>query len=81
MSAEEGAGLTGQAQAAIKFLSRHEREFERLKAHGVDNLLLDFGVEVGDEIQRSEYLPPELLMAMAKFKMGIIFSAIRIPRG
>jgi hypothetical protein len=44
-------------------------------------MLLDFGVELGDEIQHPEYLPPELLVVMARFGMGLVFSAIRIPRG
>jgi hypothetical protein len=44
-------------------------------------MLLDFGIEVGDQIQQSEYLPPELMLVMAQFRMGLMFSAIQIPRG
>ena len=65
----------------MTFLVKHEKELDRLKLKGVDNMLLDFGVELGDEIQHSEYLPPELLMVMARFNMGLMFSAVRIPRG
>ena|ERR1017187_7022145 len=48
---------------------------------GVDNMLLDFGVSVGDKLQQSEYLPPELIVAWGRFRMGVIFSAIQLPRG
>ena len=81
VNSEESPSLSAQVKPALQFLAKHEKEIDGLKAHGVDNLLLDFGMEVGDEIQRSEYLPPELLVAMARFRMGIVFSAIRIPRG
>jgi hypothetical protein len=44
-------------------------------------MLLDFGVSVGDKLQQSEYLPPELIVAWGRFRMGVIFSAIQLPRG
>ena len=81
VSSEEGQGLSAQVKTAMKFLAKHEKELDSLKLRGVDNMLLDFGVELGDEIQHSEYLPPELLVVMARFGMGLVFSAIRIPRG
>lgn len=81
VSSEEGQGLSAQVKTAMKFLAKHEKELDSLKLRGVDNMLLDFGVELGDEIQHPEYLPPELLVVMARFGMGLVFSAIRIPRG
>jgi hypothetical protein len=81
ISSEQGQSLSAQAKTAMKFLAKHEKELDRLKLRGVDNMLFDFGVELGDEIQHVEYLPPELLVEMARFKMGLVFSAIRIPRG
>jgi len=80
VSSDEG-GLSSQVAAALEFLVKHEKDIVELRKHGVDNMLLDFGVEMGGQIQQSEYLPPDLLLAMARFRMGIIFSAIRIPRG
>lgn len=53
--------------SALQFLCKHEKELDRLKSVGVDNMLLDFSVEVGEEFQKSEYLPPELLVVMARF--------------
>jgi len=81
VSSEGGPGLSAQVGLAMQFLSKYEKEISRLKLQGVDNMLLDFGVELGDEIQHAEYLPPELLAVMARFGMGLIFSAVRIPRG
>jgi len=66
----------------MKFLAKHEKELDRLKLRGVDNMLLDILVwSWATKFQHSEYLPPELLVVMARFGMGLVFSAIRIPRG
>jgi hypothetical protein len=62
---EQGQGLSARVGLAMTFLVKHEKELDHLKLQGVDNMLLDFGVELGDEIQHSEYLPPELLMSGA----------------
>lgn len=80
VSSGEG-GLSAQVGAALEFLAKHEKHIAQLPKYGVDNMLLDFGVELGGQLQQAEYLPPELLLAMARFRMGIIFSAIRIPHG
>jgi hypothetical protein len=74
-------GLSDQIEAALDFLIEHENELDRLKIFGVDNLLLDFAVERKAELQRSEYLPPELIIALGRFRMGLVFSAIQLPRG
>lgn len=73
--------LSQQFKEALAFLLKHEKELGRLKDCGVDNMLLDFGFEVGDKIQQSGYLPPELIVALGRFGMGLIFSAVQIPRG
>jgi len=66
---------------ALVFLSKNEKEFERLKKLGVDNMLFDSGLEGQQTIERAQYLPPELLTAMSRFHMGLMFSTVRIPRG
>jgi hypothetical protein len=32
-------------------------------------------------IQQSEYLPPELIIALGRFGMGLIFSTVQLPKG
>lgn len=70
-----------QAQSALSFLSRHEPDFQAMRQHGMDNLLLDFGVERTGKIQESHYLPPELIARMGQLRLGLIFSTIQLPRG
>ncbi len=74
-------GLSRQAHDALEFLVKHEKELDRLREAGVNNMLLDFGVEVGGKMQQSEYLPPELVVALARFRMAIVFSMVQVPRG
>ena len=81
VSEDREPGLSQQFKDALAFLAEHEKEFGRLKDCGVDNMLLDFGLEVGDKIQQSGYMPPELILALGRFRMGLTFSAIQIPRG
>jgi hypothetical protein len=77
----QGAGLSKEVPEALLFLSRHKQEMLRLRNHGVDNLLFDFGMESQGMIQQAEYLPPELIAALARFDMGLIFSTVQIPKG
>jgi hypothetical protein len=49
-------GLSRELPEAMKFLLKHEREILRLKDLGVDNMLLDFGIEHQGKIQEAEYL-------------------------
>ena len=48
---------------------------------GVDNRLFDYSVERQDVIERYAYLPPELLIAMARFEMGVTMSSYVLPKG
>lgn len=77
VTSEQRQGLSAQVTLAMKFLYKHEKELGRLKSLGVDNMVLDFGVELGEGMPHSEYLPPELLFSMARFNMGLVFSALR----
>jgi len=81
VSATQEPHLEYQITPALKFLSDHESEFVRLKKLGVDNMLFDFGMEGQQAIERAQYLPPELLTAMSRLHMGLIFSTVRIPSG
>ncbi len=81
VSATQEPHLQYQIGPAMKFLADNEKEFERLKRFGVDNMLFDFGMEGQETIERAQYLPPELLAAMSRFHMGLVFSTVRIPKG
>ena len=81
VSATQEPHLKCQIYPALKFLSKYEKEFARLKSMGVDNMLLDFGMEGQQTIERAQYLPPELIVALSRYHMGLIFSTIRIPSG
>jgi hypothetical protein len=76
----EGA-VAEQVESAITFLANHERDFQTMRQLGVDNLLLDFGVERTGKIQDSHYLPPELIARMGQLGLGMIFSSIQLARG
>jgi hypothetical protein len=81
VSATQEPHLNCQIAPALEFLSENQKEFERLKGMGVDNMLLDFGMEGQQTIERAQYLPPELITAMSRFHMGLVFSTVRIPCG
>jgi len=74
-------GLSLEISEALKFLHKHEQEILHLKNYGVDNALFDFGVEHQGMIQEAKYLPPELIAALARFGMGLIFSTVQFPKG
>ncbi|HWI57423.1 MAG TPA: hypothetical protein VNZ22_09365 [Bacillota bacterium] len=52
---------------------------DRLKHFGADNMLLDFGTQASNQRQQSEYLPPELMVALGRLGMGFIFAVIQLP--
>ena len=81
VSATQEPHLKCQIAPALEFLSQYEMEFARLKRMGVDNMLLDFGMEGQETIERAQYLPPELIVALSRYNMGLVFSTVRIPSG
>jgi hypothetical protein len=81
VSATQETHLNCQIAPALEFLSKYDKEFARLKSMGVDNMLLDFGMEGQQTIERAQYLPPELIAAMSRYYMGLIFSTVRLPSG
>ena len=76
----EGA-IAEQIDTARRFLKQHEEDFKSMRKHGVDNLLLNFGVERGWELEQTDHLPPELIAAMGQLGMGLAFSTVQLPRG
>ncbi len=81
ISGDQQLDLNQQLKEALGFLNQHEAELKAVRGAGVDNMLLDLGVQVGDKVQQAQYLPPELIAAMARLGMGLIFSVVQLPRG
>ena len=74
-------GLSRQTEQCLAFLIQHERVLVALKKAGADNMLMHFGTQATDDVEQFTYLPPTLLLAMARFSMGLVFSSVRIPQG
>ena len=66
--------LLDQVGEGLDFLNTHEKEFERLKGLGVDFMALDFRVPQQREDSKVHSVPPELVQAMGRFHMGLVFS-------
>jgi hypothetical protein len=81
ISGDQELGLSQQLKEALGFLDRHEAELRAVRKVGVDNMLLDLSVQVADKMQQAEYLPPELIIALGRLGMGLIFSVVQLPRG
>ena|SRR5580704_4785254 len=81
VSGTQEPDLSFQIVPALEFLSNYGKEFDRLKSLGVDSMLLDFGMEPQQNVERRQYLPPNLIAAMSHFYMGLVFSTLKIPRG
>ena len=75
------AGLSHELPEALKFLLNNEQEILSLRSFGVDNSLFDFGIERQGMIQGAQYLPPDLIIALGRFGMGLIFSTLQLPKG
>jgi hypothetical protein len=81
ISGDQELGLSQQLKEALAFLDRHEAELRAVRKVGVDNMLLDLSIQVADKMQQAEYLPPELIIALGRLGMGLIFSVVQLPRG
>ncbi len=81
ISGDRELGLGQQLKEALAFLEQHESALKKMRQVGVDNMLLDLGVQVGDKMQQAEYIPPELTAALGRLGMGLIFSVVQLPRG
>ncbi len=81
ISGDQQLDLNQQLKEALAFLNRHEAELKAVRGPGVDNMLLDLGVQAGDKVQQAQYLPPELIAGLGRLGMGLIFSVVQLPRG
>ena len=81
VSETEEPGIDDQIGPATEFLARHVKELRRLRECGADNMLLEFGIQMGNRIQQSDYLPPEFINALAALGLGLVFSSVRLPQG
>ena len=81
LSGDQELGLGQQLKEALAFLEQPESELKAVRQVGVDNMLLDLGVQVGDKMQQAEYITPELIAALGRLGMGVIFSVVQLPRG
>ena len=70
--------LLDQVGEALDFLEVHEKELERLKGLGVDRMALDFRVSQQQGDHRAHSVPPELVRAMSRFQMELVFS-VEVP--
>ena len=80
VSHDELLHLLDQAAEALDFLETHEEELRRLKGFGVDAMVLDFRIPQGMSTHPTHFLPPELIEAMGRLKMGLLFSLVDIMR-
>ena len=81
ISGDEKLDLKEQLAAAMGFLEQHASELKSIRNSGVDNMLIDWAVQVGDQLQQAQYFPPEIVSAMGALGMGLIFSIVQLPRG
>jgi hypothetical protein len=79
VSQDEEKGLARQFVAAMQLLLQNEKELDRLSKSGVDTLLFNFGCAPPNETRSEVYVPPTLIMTMARFRMGMIFTTLQIP--
>ena len=81
VSEDPGTDPTQKIRGAVLFLVQHEKELDRLRDIGAEHLLLDVGFETDDKLQHTEFLPPELIAILTRFRMGLAISAHQFPRG
>ena len=80
ISSDQEPGLSRQISDALQFLHQNEERIIRMRECGVDNQLLDFGVPSQAVEQHAHYLAPELMIALGRFRMGLIFSVVDLQR-
>ncbi len=86
--AESGfALLVGQedypelVELVVQALDYWDEELHELSNAGAEKLVLDFGIAEESLVQHPHYLPPELIAAMNRLEMGLVFSVVRQPKG
>jgi hypothetical protein len=71
---DEYPELVGQVLGALDYW---EEELHQLNDAGAEKLVLDFGITEEAMLQRPQYLPSELILAMSRLEMGLVFSVVR----
>lgn len=75
VSRAELSDLPGQIRDAIRFLSRHEEELQRLgRFEGVEVVCLDFAIERRDVAVQSEVFDAELLWRAGALDIDLVVS-------
>ncbi len=52
-----------------------------MRSYGMDKALLNFGVMRLEVMDQTDYFPPELIAALARYGMGMVVSVVTIPKG
>jgi hypothetical protein len=71
--------LLDQIGEALDFVEVHDKELERLKGLGVDRMALDFRVPHLDNPPTDSPTTRELITAMSRWNMDLVFSVVEIP--
>jgi hypothetical protein len=61
----------------LRVLDYWEEELHLLRDAGADKMVLDFAIPERILLQRPQYLPSELILAMSRLEMGLVFSVVR----
>jgi hypothetical protein len=81
VSHDDKPNLVEQGLAALDFIAANNQEFEHLREVGAEKLLLNFGLVKPQIAKRPQYLPPELLLAMGRLGIGLVFAAVDLGKG
>lgn len=68
-------------EQAVRALDYWDEDLHLLNDAGADKMLLNFGVSEQSILQHPQYLPPELILAMSRLEMGLVFSVVREQTG
>jgi hypothetical protein len=75
VSDAELSDLAGQIRDAVRFLSRHEEELQRLgRFEGVESVCLDFAIEGRDVAVQSDVFDAELLWRAGALDIDLVVS-------
>jgi hypothetical protein len=64
-------------EQSVRALDYYDEEFHQLRDAGAEKLVLDFGISEQTMLERPQYLPSELILAMSRLEMGLVFSVVR----
>jgi hypothetical protein len=81
VSHDDKPNLVEQGLAALDFIAANNQEFEHLREVGAEKVLLHFGLAKHQIAKRPQYLPPELLLAMGRLGIGLVFATVDLGKG